>query len=96
MAKRGYVYIMSNKRRTTFYVGVTSNLIRRVQEHKEGICSAFTSKYKCTDLVYFEEHQSIYLAIVREKQLKQWHRPWKIRLIRIMNPEMKDLAGDLM
>jgi putative endonuclease len=57
--------------------------------------SVFTKKYRCFDLVYFEEHQSMYRAIVREKQLKGWHRPWKIRLIKSLNPEMKVLSGDL-
>ena len=94
--KIGYVYIMSNKKRTTFYIGVTSDLWQRVGEHKNGIGSVFTRKYRCFDLVYFEEHQSMYRAIVREKQLKSWHRPWKIRLIKSLNPEMKDLSEDLM
>jgi putative endonuclease len=93
--KLGYVYVMSNKRRTTFYIGVTSNLWQRVGEHKSGMGSVFTKKYRCFDLVYFEEHQSMYRAIVREKQLKAWHRPWKIRLIKSLNPDMKDLSEDL-
>jgi len=75
--KRGYVYIVSNLHRTTFYIGVTSGLERRMSEYKEGIGSAFTAKYKLKYLVYFEEFQSIQLAISREKQLKRWHRDWK-------------------
>ena len=88
--KRGYVYIVSNLHRTTFYIGVTSDLERRVSEHKDGVASAFTAKYKLKYLVYFEEFQSIQLAISREKQLKKWHREWKIDLIKSVNPEMKD------
>ena len=90
--RRGYVYIMSNSRRTVFYTGITNDLERRTREHKEGIGSAFTVKYKLKFLVYFEEFQSIQLAIAREKQLKRWHREWKINLIKSINPEMKDLS----
>lgn len=89
--KIGYVYIMSNKNRTTFYVGVTNDLNRRVQEHKDGNGSIFTSKYKLFDLVYYEVILSIKNAIAREKQLKKWHKDWKINLIKSVNPEMKDL-----
>lgn len=89
--KIGYVYIMSNKNRTTFYVGVTNDLNRRVQEHKSGKGSIFTSKYKLFDLLYYEVILSIKNAIFREKQLKRWHKDWKINLIKSVNPEMKDL-----
>jgi putative endonuclease len=89
--KQGYVYILSNFSRTTFYIGVTSNLEYRIAEHRNGTASAFTSKYKLFYLVYFEEYQSIQLAIAREKHLKRWHREWKINLIKSTNPEMKDL-----
>ena len=82
---------MINLHRTTFYIGVTSDLERRMSEHKDGIASAFTIKYKLKYLVYFEEFQSIQLAISREKQLKRWHREWKINLIKSIDPEMKDL-----
>ena len=90
--KRGYVYILSNTGRTTFYIGVTSDLERRLQQHKDGFGGTFTSKYKTTDLVYVEEYESIQVAIAREKQLKAWHRKWKIHLIKSMNPEMNDLS----
>ncbi len=90
--KKGYVYIVSNLHRTTFYIGVTSDLERRVSEHKDGVASAFTTKYKLKYLVYFEEFQSIQLAISREKQLKRWQREWKINLTKSVNPEMKDLV----
>ncbi len=90
-----YIYIVSNKHRTVLYIGVTSNLRNRIAEHKEGTGSSFTTKYKVTDLVYFEEFIDINEAISREKQLKNWHREWKINLIKEMNPEMTDLFWDL-
>ena len=90
--KTGYVYIMSNKNRTTFYIGVTNDIARRVAEHKEGSGSKFTAKYKLHDLVYFEVIYDIEQAIRREKQLKNWHREWKLNLIKELNPEMKDLS----
>ncbi len=89
-----FTYIMSNKTRTTFYVGVTNNLERRVREHKSGEGSVFTGKYRVFELVYFEHISDIGLAIKREKQLKRWHRQWKINLIRELNPEMIDLAAE--
>ena len=89
-----YIYIMSNKNLTTFYIGVTNNLERRVKEHKSGIGSEFTSKYKLNCLVYFEVISDIKKAIQREKQLKNWHREWKLELIKGTNPEMLDLANE--
>jgi putative endonuclease len=89
--KRGYVYIMSNKSRTVLYIGVTRDLKTRIAEHKEGIGSNFTTKYNLKDIIYFEEFQDIDQAITREKQLKNWHRDWKFKLIQSMNPDMNDL-----
>jgi len=80
--KIGYVYIMSNFKRTTFYTGVTNDLQRRVAEHKEGVGSAFTRRYKLHHLVYFERILDIEQAIKRETQLKNWKRDWKIDLIK--------------
>ncbi len=91
MTKTGYVYIMSNHKRTTFYIGVTNNLERRVAEHKANAGSVFTTKYKLHYLVYFEVIYDIEQAIKREKQLKRWHRDWKINLIKSVNPLMNDL-----
>jgi putative endonuclease len=71
IVKGGYVYIITNKNRTVLYTGVTSNLYARIFEHKEGIGSAFTSKYNCTDLLYYEFHEHIEIAIKREKQIKK-------------------------
>ena len=89
-----FIYIMSNKNITTFYIGVTNDLERRVKEHKSGNGSEFTSKYKLTHLVYYEMISDINKAIQREKQLKNWHRKWKIDLIKKLNSEMLDLAKD--
>lgn len=89
-----FIYIMSNKNLTTFYIGVTNDLERRVKEHKQGDGSEFTSKYNLTHLVYYEIISDIKTAIKREKQLKNWHRDWKIDLIKELNPQMLDLAAD--
>lgn len=91
MAKGGYVYIVSNKIRTTLYIGVTSNLSARSWEHKNGSGSIFTSKYNCTDLIYYEFYETIEEAIEREKRLKKWKRDWKETLINGFNPGMLDL-----
>ena len=95
MLKQGYVYIMSNQYRTTFYIGVTSNLEGRIWEHINNEGSAFVKKYKLYDLLYFEHFDRISDAINREKQLKNWHRDWKINLIKSENPDMKDLKNQL-
>ena len=92
--RKGFVYIMSNKNRTTFYIGITKAIKRRVLEHKSGKGSAFTSKYNLVDLVHYEIIVGMAECIQREKQLKNWHRDWKINLIKENNPEMVDLAAD--
>jgi len=94
--KGGYVYIMSNKNRTTFYTGVTSRLNDRVREHKEGKGGAFTSRYRCYDLVYYDDFPSIDEALQCEKQIKNWHREWKINLIKSINPDLKDLSDEVL
>ncbi len=88
----GHVYIMTNYYRTTFYIGVTADLVLRIMEHKLGLCKGFTHKYNCHYLVYHDDFGSIEEAILREKQLKRWHREWKINLIEAFNPGMKDLS----
>jgi putative endonuclease len=88
--KNYYVYIMSNHSRI-IYVGYTDNLIRRVKEHKSKKKEGFTKKYNITKLVYFEKYNSPFQAENREKQLKCWHRDWKINLIESINSEWKDL-----
>ncbi len=93
--KNGYVYIMSNRLCTTLYVGVTADLKKRVSQHKNGTGSKFTSKYFLTNLVYYEQLFSMGAAIKREKQLKNWHREWKMNLIREQNPSCVDLYDEL-
>ena len=90
----GYVYILSSRKRTTFYIGVTNNIWRRVLEHRSGLGSKFTKRYNLTYLMDYEEFNTIEDAIVREKQLKNWHRDWKINLIKETNPGLDDLAVD--
>jgi len=92
--RKGFVYIMSNKNRTTFYIGVTNAIKRRVLEHKTRKGSVFTTKYSLVDLVHYEIIEGMDECIQREKQLKNWHRDWKINLIKEYNPEMVDLAAD--
>jgi len=82
---------MTNQYRTTFYIGVTSDLSNRILEHTEGKGSNFTEKYNLTDLIYFEEFSEINQAIAREKQLKNWHHDWKINLIKEKNPKLETL-----
>jgi putative endonuclease len=86
------VYILTNYSETTFYVGVTSNLERRIYEHKNKFFKGFSSKYNLNKLVYFEQTSSIIAAISREKQLKNWRREWKLNLIKGFNPDFKDLS----
>jgi len=95
MEKGGFVYIMASGRNGTLYIGVTSNLPARVAQHRDGTLGGFTGKYGCKQLVWYERHDEIDLAIRREKQLKEWHRAWKIRLIEGMNPAWDDLFEGL-
>ena len=91
----GWVYIMTNRRDGTLYVGVTSDLIRRVWQHREGLVEGFTKRYGLTRLVYVERYEEIGQAIHREKILKHWPRAWKVRQIQVDNPEWNDLYGHL-
>jgi putative endonuclease len=86
-----YIYILANKRNGTLYIGVTSNLVKRVYEHKNNIIEGFSKKYNIHKLVYYEITDDIESAIRREKQLKKWNRKWKINLIENSNPEWIDL-----
>jgi putative endonuclease len=85
------VYIVASKRHGTLYIGVTSNLAGRVNEHKQDLREGFTKKYGVHMLVWFEEYGDIRDAILREKQIKKWLRAWKIELIERMNPDWADL-----
>ncbi len=93
--KQYYVYIMTNKSRT-LYTGVTSNLIRRVYEHKNKLIDGFTKKYNITKLIYYELTNEVTSAIAREKQIKGWLRKKKFALIESMNPQWKDLSEEWM
>ena len=95
MQKRFYVYILASKRNGTLYIGVTSELIKRVWEHKNHLVEGFTKKYGVENLVYYETHQTADSAISREKKLKKWNRAWKIRLIEKHNPDWHDLYEKL-
>lgn len=89
-----FIYIASNASKT-LYIGVTNDLFRRIQEHREGLIEGFTKRYNIKKLVYYECIDDIYAAIEREKQLKRWHRQWKINLIEKDNPEWKDLTEEI-
>jgi putative endonuclease len=95
MEKKYYVYIMAKARNSTFYVGMTSDLLKRVWEHKEEVVDGFTQKHGIKKLVYFEIYNDPGTAIQREKRLKKWNRPWKMRIIEVMNPDWKDLYETL-
>jgi putative endonuclease len=95
MTKQPAVYILTNKRNGTLYVGVTSNLVKRVWEHKSGAIDGFTKRYGLHELVWYEMHESMESAIEREKRLKNWKRAWKLGLIEENNPDWHDLYESL-
>ncbi len=92
MSKTYAVYILTNYYQTTFYIGVTGDLQKRIREHKNKVVEGFTKKYNVDRLVYYELTNNVESALNREKQLKRWHRDWKINLIKEKNPEFKDLS----
>ena len=92
---RCYVYLLASGKYGTLYTGVTSDLIKRIYEHKESLVDGFTKKYKVTQLVYYEVHEDVHEAILREKQIKKWNRDWKINLIEQDNPYWLDLYNEL-
>jgi len=91
MNKQPAVYILANKRNGTLYVGVTSDLVKRIWEHKNNIVEGFTKDYNVHQLVWYELHESMESAIIREKRLKDWKRAWKLELIEGKNPDWLDL-----
>ena len=95
MSKQPCVYILASQRNGTLYIGVTSDLVRRVWEHKHDMADGFSKKYGIHALVYFEQCNDMIAAITREKQLKKWNRAWKVELIESMNPEWNDLWEEI-
>ena len=95
MKGQSYIYFLSNARNNVLYIGVTNNIVRRIAEHKAKINKGFTYKYKCEKLVYYETFAFITDAIAREKQLKNWKREWKNKLVSDFNPEWRDLSGEI-
>ena len=95
--KTGYVYILASEKNGTLYIGVTSDLIKRIYQHKEHEAGdkSFTTKYNVNKLVYFEQYDNIYDALNREKRLKRYERKWKIELIEKDNPSWRDLYDDI-
>lgn len=91
-----YVYLLASKRNGTLYIGVTSDLIRRVWQHKNKALAGFTKRYDLNKLVYYESFANVNLAIRREKRLKEWQRNWKLNLIESINPEWKDLYFEIL
>ncbi len=94
--RKYHVYILTNFARTTFYIGLTGHLCRRMTQHRLGQGSEFCMRYNLKHLVYVEEFSDIREAIKREKQLKHWHRQWKIELIQKVNPNFEDLSCSLL
>ena len=90
-----FVYILASKRNGTLYIGMTNNLLKRVDQHKQNMVEGFTKKYSVHQLVYFEQYRDVYAAIGREKQLKKWNRQWKLELIEKENPQWRDLFEEL-
>ncbi|MBI3800385.1 MAG: GIY-YIG nuclease family protein [Deltaproteobacteria bacterium] len=96
MPKQPCVYILASQRNGTLYIGVTSDLVKRLWEHRNDMVEGFTQKYGVHRLVHYEMHGDMVSAISREKQLKKWHRAWKIRLIEETNPTWRDLWEEVL
>ena len=93
--KQPTVYILASQRNGTLYIGVTSNLVQRVYQHREILADGFSKQYGVKMLVWFEQHDTMESAIAREKAMKKWHRQWKIDLIEAQNPKWRDLWDDI-
>jgi putative endonuclease len=96
MSKKYYVYLMTNKRKTVLYTGITSNLLRRVQQHRSGSGGSFTKRYNVDRLIYYETTNDVQIAIAREKQIKSWSRRRKEDLIGTLNPGWNDLVSEIL
>ncbi|MBI5682783.1 MAG: GIY-YIG nuclease family protein [Deltaproteobacteria bacterium] len=95
MEKYYYVYILASQRNGTLYIGITSDLIKRVWEHKNKFVDGFTKEYNVNKLVYYEQYNDPENAIKREKRLKKYNRKWKLNLIEEVNPDWKDLYEEI-
>jgi putative endonuclease len=95
MSRAAYVYLLASKPYGTLYIGVTSDLVKRVWQHREGLADGFTKKYHVKCLVWYEIHEEIMAAVTREKQLKEWRREWKIQLIHEQNRQWRDLYPEI-
>lgn len=93
--KQFFVYMLASERNGTLYIGVTSDLPKRIWEHKQGVIDGFSKKYGIKSLVYYEAHETAETAITREKQMKKWYRKWKKELIETSNPTWKDLYDEI-
>ncbi len=90
-----YVYILASQKNGTLYVGITSDLVKRIWQHKNEVVEGYTQKYAVKNLVYFEQYENVDDAILREKRLKHWNRKWKLELIEKMNPNWNDLYDEI-
>ena len=95
MEKQPAVYLLASRRNGTLYIGVTSNLVKRIWEHQNNVVEGFTKNYGVHTLVYYEQHVTMEAAIAREKQLKKWNRAWKLRLVEDRNPDWRDLWPEI-
>jgi putative endonuclease len=95
MDKEPCVYLLASRRNGTLYTGVTSNLVKRVWEHKQDVVEGFTKRYGVHRLVWYELHPDMESAIAREKRVKEWKRRWKLELIESLNPDWRDLFEEL-
>ena len=95
MMEGSYVYILASRRNGTLYVGSTTNLVKRIWEHKNNVIPGFTAKYQVHQLVYYETHQDIIEAAKRERRLKNWCRKWKLNIIEKLNPTWRDLYAEI-
>ena len=96
MPKRPAVHLLASSKNGTLYVGVTSDLVRRVWQHREHLAEGFTARYGVTRLVWYEQHETMESAIIREKRIKKWNRAWKVRLIEQHNPDWQDIWSSLL
>ena len=93
--RKSFVYILASRRNGTLYVGSTTNLVKRIWEHKNNVIRGFTAKHHVHQLVYYEEHQDIMEAARRERRLKNWCRKWKLNIIEQFNPTWRDLYTEI-